>query len=173
MKTRKKSLPDEKKNPETLPISWQKLQYISFWRKTSKNKKYCVVAGIFHKHAITKHSRIRYQNTHKLIDLRTKKNGNDSVNFIGSFDNYGMSNILDILLLAACLRLTQAACLRLTQAACLRLTQAACLRLTQAACLRLTQAACLRLSKVLIDDLACKCSLQIHISISLDVAART
>ena len=53
LKTRKKSLPDEK-NPETLPLSGQKIQYISFWRKTSKNKKYGVDAGIFHKHAITK-----------------------------------------------------------------------------------------------------------------------
>ena len=93
MKTRKKSLPDEK-NPEMLPLSGQKIQYISFWRKTSNNIKYGVIAGIFHKHAITKHSRIRYQNTHKLIDLRAKEN------FVGSFDNYGMSNILDILPLA-------------------------------------------------------------------------
>ena len=37
---------------------------------------------------------------HKLIDF-APKNGNDSINFIGSFDNYGMSNILDILPLAA------------------------------------------------------------------------
>ena len=44
---------------------------------------------------------------HKLTDLRVKKNGNDSVNFIGSFDNLVMSNILDILLLAAGLRLSQ------------------------------------------------------------------
>ena len=78
---------------------------ISFWRKTSKNRKYGVVAGIFHKHAITKHTHIRYQNTHKLTDLLIKKNGNDSVNFIGSSDIYVMSNISDILPLAACLRL--------------------------------------------------------------------
>ena len=100
MKTRKKSLPDEK-TPETLPLSGQKIQCISFWRKTSKNKKYGVVAGIFQKHAITKHSHIRYQNMHNLIDLRAKKNGNDSVNLIGSFDNLVMCNILDILPLAA------------------------------------------------------------------------
>ena len=103
MKTRKKSLPDEK-NPEMLPISGQKIQYISFWRKTSKNKKYGVVAGIFHKHAITKHSRIRYQNTHNLLDLHAKKNGNDSVNFIDSFNHLVMSNILDIIPLAAGVR---------------------------------------------------------------------
>ena len=57
------------------------------------------------RHAITKHSRIKYQNTRNLIDLHAKKNGNDSVNFIGSFDNLVMSNILDILPLAARLRL--------------------------------------------------------------------
>ena len=90
MKTRNKSLPDEK-NPETLPLSGQKIQYISFWRKTSKKKKYGVVVGIFPKHEITKHSHIRYQNTHNLIDLHAKKNGNNSVNFIGSFDNLVMS----------------------------------------------------------------------------------
>ena len=44
---------------------------------------------------------------HNLIDLRCKKNGNDSVNFIGSFDNLVMSNILDILPLAAGLRLSK------------------------------------------------------------------
>ena len=33
---------------------------------------------------------------HKLTDLRVTKNGNDSVNFIGSRDIYRMSNILDI-----------------------------------------------------------------------------
>ena len=42
---------------------------------------------------------------HNLIDLHGKKNGNDSVNFIGSFDNLLTSNILDILPLAAGLRL--------------------------------------------------------------------
>ena len=104
MKTRKQSLPD-KKNPETLPLSGQKIQCISFWRKTLKNKKYGIVSSIFHKHVITKHSCISYQKTHNLIDLHAKKNGNDSVNFIGSFDNLLMSNILDILPLADGVRL--------------------------------------------------------------------
>ena len=79
----------------------RKCNTFHFGEKTSKNKKYDVVAGIFHKDVITKHSSIRYENTHNLIDLRGKKNGNDSVNFIGSFDNLVMSNILDILLLTA------------------------------------------------------------------------
>ena len=35
LKTMKKSLPDENKN-ETLPLSGQKIQYISFWRKNVK-----------------------------------------------------------------------------------------------------------------------------------------
>ena len=43
---------------------------------------------------------------HNLIDLRAKKNLNDSVNFIGSIDNLVMSNILDILPLAAGLQLS-------------------------------------------------------------------
>ena len=87
-----------KKTPVTLPLSGQKI--------TSKNKKYGVVGCIFHKHAITKHTLIWYQNTHNLIDLQPKKKGYFSVNFIGSFVNLVMSNILDILLLAARLRLT-------------------------------------------------------------------
>ena len=68
MKTRNKSLPDEK-TPEMLPLSGQKIQYIPFWIKTSINKKYDVVADIFHAHAITEHSLIMYQNMHNLIDL--------------------------------------------------------------------------------------------------------
>ena len=51
----------------------RKYNTFHFGEKTSKNNKYGAVAGIFHKHAITKHSLTRYQNTHNLIDLHTKK----------------------------------------------------------------------------------------------------
>ena len=37
LKTRKKSLSDEKK-PETFPLTRHKLQYISFWRKKRQQK---------------------------------------------------------------------------------------------------------------------------------------
>ena len=39
---------------------------------------------------------IRYQNMRNFTDLCVTKNWNDSVNFIGSRDIYGMVNILDI-----------------------------------------------------------------------------
>ena len=38
---------------------------------------------------------------HNFTDLRVTKNWNDSVNFIGSRDIYGMVNILDISAVAA------------------------------------------------------------------------
>ena len=95
MQTRKKSLPDEKKLKRYHCLG-RKYNTFHFGEKTSKNIKYGVVASTFHAHAIIKHSLIRYQNTHK--------KGYFSVNFIGSFVNLVMSNILDILPLA-CLRL--------------------------------------------------------------------
>ena len=42
---------------------------------------------------------------HQKKKIWRQKKGKDSVNFIGSFDNLVMSNILDILLLATGLRL--------------------------------------------------------------------
>ena len=51
----------------------RKYNTFHFGEKTSKNKKYGVVAGIFDASAITKHSLIRYQSMHNLIDLRSKK----------------------------------------------------------------------------------------------------
>ena len=90
LKTRKKSLPAEKK----LGRKYNKFHF------REKNEKYGVIAGIFHEHAITKHSLIRYRITHNLIDLSAKK----GVTFL--FISLVLSlYILDILLLAVRLRL--------------------------------------------------------------------
>ena len=83
----------------------RKYNKFRFGEKRKKIRKYGVVAGIFHKHAVTQHAHTRYQNSHKLTDLHVTKNLNDSVNFIGSRDIYGISNNLDISAEAARLRL--------------------------------------------------------------------
>ena len=51
----------------------RKYNTFHFGENLSKNKKYGIVAAIFHTHAITKRRCIRYQNMHNLFELLPQK----------------------------------------------------------------------------------------------------